>query len=136
MKLIDIRTMRWRVLAACDNRGDCPTLEILADANSKAAKRMLNRLRQKVPESGPEFRNDEKVKPLGDGIFEFREQPKKGPKPRVYFFCDGSNIVVCTGAFMKRNERISGYIEEAKNIREKYLADKMANDIEIESFEI
>lgn len=134
MNLIELGWKNWRVLAVCDNRGDCLVLEYLSELGSsnKKALKMLNRLRQHVPENGPEFRNKEKVKHLDDGIYEFRESPRTGPKPRVFFFRDERNIVVCTEAFAKRNERLDPFIERAKRVREAYNIAKQNKKIEIE----
>jgi putative component of toxin-antitoxin plasmid stabilization module len=122
MKLLEFKWIRWRVLAVCDHRDTCQVLKYLVKKarSYKPAKRMLFRLRYDVPKDGPEFDNDEKVKHYDDGIYAFREQPSKGPKPRVYFFMDGDNVIVCTEAFLKRNENINGYIEYAKEVRDKY----------------
>lgn len=109
-------------------------MELLTDhrcPNPNHAKRMISRLRGRIAEHGPEFDNEEKVKHLEDGIYEFREQPSRGPKPRVYFFRDDSRVI-CTEAFMKRNENINRFIQSAKELRTQYQQGKRANQIEID----
>jgi putative component of toxin-antitoxin plasmid stabilization module len=132
MNLIELGRKTWRVLAVCDHRDNCQVLSYLRSSQSSdAARRMFGNLRQTIPERGPEFRNKEKVKHLDDGIYEFRIQPKKGPKSRVIFFTDGNSVVVCTEGLDKRNDDLSLYIEKAKDIRERYLADCNAGQIDI-----
>jgi hypothetical protein len=68
---------------------------------------MLDILRNKVAQYGPRpLLKTEMASPLSEGLFEFRKQPRKGPKLRVIWF-DGSGLVehrrrvVCVRAFLK-----------------------------------
>ena len=133
MKLLQLGSMRWRVLAVYDHREDCHVLDVLValGANCPAAGKMLRRLRSVIPEHGPNFENDQKAKHLDDGICEFKEQPQRGPKPRVFFFADGQTFI-CTEALAKRGDELSNFIARAKAIRETYFADKAARKLEIE----
>lgn len=96
-----------------------------------AAKRMLAMLREHIPEHGPDFKNREKVKQLDDGIYELREQPKKGPKPRVFFFKDGDRVIVTTEATAKKDDDVSGFIEKAKQRRAAYMSAKALGQTEV-----
>lgn len=139
MKLLEIRTLRWRVLAVCDHRGNCPVLEVLMrDRSQQAAIRMVNRLRQRIPENGPEFQNIEKVRHYRNGVYALREQPSRGPKPRVYFFHDATArppIIVCTNALMKRNDDVTRFIEEAERLRDQFVAAMSQKEIQIDPYE-
>ena len=124
MKLIELGLLRWQVLAVYDHRERCNVLDVLMELHGPAAKRMLRTLDSHIPERGPDFRNREKVKHLHGDIWELREQPTKGPKPRVYFFQDGSRRIVTTEANGKRDDDVTPYIKRAKEIRTSYFAAK------------
>ena len=137
MKLLEIGRLRWQVLAICDHRDRCQVLDVLVrlGANSHAAARMSRLLRTHVPERGPMFSNEEQVKKLAgsQGIFEFREQPNRGPKLRILFFRDGNRVVVCTHAFQKNQKKTPrGVIEKAEAARKAYFVDKANGAIVID----
>jgi hypothetical protein len=135
MKLLELGALKWQVLAVCDHRDQCNVLASLIAIGSPGAHRMLGTLRNYIPEYGPDFRNIEKVKNLGDGIYSLREQPKKGPKPRVFFFKDGATVIVATEATAKRDDDISGFIRRAKDIRARYMQAKTLGQLQIERWE-
>ena len=120
------------MLATCDHRERCNVLDVLGRLGGFAGKRMLRTLDTHIPEHGPDFRNREKVKHLDGDIYELREQPLKGPKPRVYFFRDGDLGIVTTEADGKRDEDPAPFIKKAKEIRTQYLAAKAMGQIVIE----
>jgi hypothetical protein len=132
MKLIEIGALRWQVLAACDHREHCNVLDVLSRLHGPAAMRMLRTLDSHIPERGPDFRNRDKVKHLDGEIWELREQPLKGPKPRVYFFKDGDRTIVTTEANGKRDDDTAPFIKRAKDIRTRYLAAKALGQIVVE----
>ena len=136
MKFIELGNKKWRVLALCDQKEDCQILDhlIVSKLSSPAWRKMTARLTQMVPENGPEFNNRKKVKMQDDGIYAFREQPPRGPKPRVYFFRDGNDLI-CTEAIDKRNDNVTGIIRNAKIVRERYFEAKESNQIEIEKYD-
>ena len=140
MKLLVIGNLRWSVLAVYDDRDDCSVMDGLIDygKSNSCAKRVLNDLRENIPENGPIYSNQDKVKKLkGDNeIYEFRWQPKHGPKPRVLFFKDGDKVVICTHAFLKgKKETPKGLIDEAEDIREEYMDDKDNGELYYETIE-
>ena len=121
MKLVRLAKGRWEVLAVLDRRGRCPVLDFLDELNGdlRPARELLNRsLRLYMPLEGPPTASTHLCKPLGDGLFELRRQPK-GPKPRVLFFQDGGHRIVCTNAFSKLE---TSEIESARGLREQYFA--------------
>ena len=136
MKLIQLGSLKWRVLAVCDRRGRCDVLDTLRSMAGHGGKKMLATLTEYIPEHGPNFGNREKVKHLADDIWELREQPRKGPKPRVYFFRDGEFVVVATQAYEKRNETATPFIERARLVRAQYRRDKKSGLIEIEELRV
>ena len=78
--------------------------------------------------------NADLCKPLGEGIFEFRRQPK-GPKLRVLFFYDEGCRIVCTNAFRKAERTPPAEVELARETRERYLRAKLLGRLRIEEIE-
>jgi phage-related protein len=107
----------------CDTSGNCLVLDVLTtgeQATNAHRKGMLGLLREHVPQYGvPKW---PKTRPLGDGLYEFRKQPKRGPKLRVAFFYDRLDgaIIVCTHAFWKDQPSAPAEIERAQRIRTLY----------------
>lgn len=133
MKLVRIARLRWEVLAICDSRGGCPVLEFLADPGGTsyqvAAEQMMQLLATQVPAGGPP-RTEPLCKPLGNGLFEFRRQPK-GKKLRVVWFYGGGTVVVCATAFTKAERTPRTKIAQALLLRESYRLAKIGDKIEI-----
>jgi Phage derived protein Gp49-like (DUF891) len=124
MKLVRLAKGRWEVLAVLDRRGRCPVLDFLDELNGdlRPARELLNRsLRLYMPLEGPPTASTHLCKPLGDGLFELRRQPK-GPKPGVLFFQDGGHRIVCTNAFSNLETTPRSEIELARGLREQYFA--------------
>jgi Phage derived protein Gp49-like (DUF891) len=130
MTLLQLERTIWTVLAFWDDsRDECPVLEVLRELSSTnhGAVKMLRTLLQRVPEHGPEFSNEEKVRKLKgkkySDLWEFREQPSKGPKVRVLFFRD-EKVVVCTEAFEKRSSTPKPALDRAVALRKQYFSEK------------
>src|SRR5688572_22865907 len=100
MKLLELGVLKWRVYAVLDARERCNVLDVLLSIGTPSADRMLATLQKYIPEKGPDFHNRVRVKNLGGGVFSIREQPKTGPKPRVFFFRD-ANAIIATEAMAK-----------------------------------
>jgi phage-related protein len=133
MKLVRIAREQWDVLAVLDGRGDCQVLEFLGGlgSNQGAARRYLLRLlRFTLPVEGPPRNNTDLCKPLGEGIFELRRQPK-GPKLRILFFYDGGYRIVCTHAFAKTERNPRSEIELARSLRKRYFEAKFRKGLHI-----
>lgn len=134
MRLVRIGRGAWEVLAVVDQRGGCQVLDFLAqlDSNYDAARRaMLLFLRFRLPEEGPPVNNVQLCKPLGDGLFELRRQPK-GKKLRVVFFYDEGYRIVCTNAFCKAETTPRTELTLAKVLRRRYLLSKCRRELSIE----
>jgi len=119
-------------LAICDRRGDCPILTFLEERKgpeARAAQSMLAILRRIVPASGPP-QGEPLCKGLGDGIYEFRRQPK-GKKLRVLWFYGGPAIIVCTAAFLKAEKTPRVPLEQARFLRKRYWAARSRGEVEI-----
>lgn len=133
MKLVRLARKRWEVLAVCDSRGGCPVLEFLADLTGTsyqvAAEQMMRLLAIQVPTSGPP-KAEPLCKAMGNGLFEFRKQPK-GKKLRVVWFYGGGAVVVCATAFTKGERTPRAEIERALLLREMYRPAKAGGEIEI-----
>ncbi|MEA2599592.1 MAG: hypothetical protein QOF89_584 [Acidobacteriota bacterium] len=134
MRLARIGWGVWEVLAVVDPRGRCQVLDFLDQlgANYAAARRlMLLFLQVRLPEDGPPMSNVQLCKPLGDGLFELRRQPK-GQKLRVVFFYDEGHRIVCTNAFCKAETTPRTELALARSLRKHYLMAKLARELSIE----
>jgi len=132
MKLVRVGWERWEVLAVCDSRGRCPVLEFLIEferSSPAAAHGMLALLRQVVPAAGPP-RSEPLCKPLGDGLYELRKQPK-GKKLRVIWFYGVGQVIVCTYAFGKAERTPQLLVERSRLLRRQYLAARARGEVEI-----
>lgn len=133
MKLVRLARKRWEVLAICDSRGECPVTEFLdglkGTSYQLAAEQMVRLLLFQVPVSGPP-RAEPISKPLGDGLFEFRKQPK-GKKLRVVWFYGGGAVVVCAVAFTKAERTPRTEIERARAHQKRYLEARRDGTLEI-----
>jgi phage-related protein len=131
MKLVRIAREQWDVLAVLDDRGRCQVLDFLMGAGQSAAQRvMLVFLRFRLPAEGPSH-SAALCKSLGNGIFEFRRQPK-GPKLRVLFFYDDGYRIVCTNAFCKAERTPRAEVELARDLRRQYFSAKLLRRLRIE----
>lgn len=132
MKLLRIARQRWDVLAVCDQRHNCQALSFLqglTGLEGRAAKEMLSILEERVPASGPQMR-EPLCKSLGDGIYEFRRQPK-GKKLRVLWFYGGTAVIVCTAAFKKAERTPRVQLDQARFLRKQYWIARSRGEIEI-----
>lgn len=119
----------YRILAACDTRGDCALLDFLDDLGGgleKDGDRMLAVL-EKVAQQGPLQNNKVSHKIDGD-IWEFIQG-----RLRVLYFYDEGRVVVCTHGFVKKTQKApKGEIATANRVREQYLAAKRQGSLFIE----
>jgi phage-related protein len=132
MKLVRIAREEWDVLAVVDPRGSCQVVEFLLDSEGThraAAKSLYNLLRDRVPQLGPPP-GEPLCKHLGDGVYEFRKQPK-GKKLRVLWFYGGTSVIVCTAAFTKAERTPRIKIEQLKFLRGQYWAALSRGELEI-----
>lgn len=133
MKLVRIGKLRWEVLAVCDARGRCQVTDFLIDLKGTtyqlAAEQMLRLLRMQVPVSGPP-KAEPLCKPLGNGLYEFRKQPK-GKKLRAVWFYGGGAVIVCAVAFPKAERTPKTQMERARAQQKAYLEDKRDEKLEI-----
>lgn len=133
MKLVRLARKRWDVLAVCDSRGRCSVTEFLESLEGTsyqvAAEKMARILVVQVPGNGPP-RAEPLCKPLGDGLFEFRKQPK-GKKLRVVWFYGGGAVVVCAVAFTKAERTPRTEIERARALQRQYLEARRDGALEI-----
>jgi phage-related protein len=132
MKLVRLAKARWEVLALCDGQGRCQVLDFLGDLKGSyaaAASSMLVLLLETVPKGGPP-RFEPRCKHLGNGLYEFRKQPK-GKKLRVVWFYGGGSVIVCTAAFKKAERTPRTEIDRARLLQERYRLARARGAIEI-----
>ena len=121
MHLVRVARKRWDVLAVCDHRGDCQVLEFLEGLTGSyqaAAEQTLYLLKQLIPENGPP-KGEPLCKPLGDGLYELRRQPK-GKKLRVVWFYGGGMVIICVAAFTKAERTPRAEILRARALQREY----------------
>ena len=88
MRLLRIAKATWDVLAACDEKGECQTLNLLMSFEKgdkkrrKHARALLAMLREYVPLSGAP-KATERCEPLEDGIYAFRSPGQSDPDTLV-----------------------------------------------------
>jgi len=134
MRLVRIGWGAWEVLAVVDPRGRCQVLDFLGQLGvgyAVARRVMLLFLQLRLPQDGPPMNNAQLCKPLGDGLFELRRQPK-GQKLRVVFFYDEGRRIVCTNAFCKAETTPRTELLLARAQRKRYLMAKLARELSIE----
>jgi Phage derived protein Gp49-like (DUF891) len=131
MRVLRLARARWEVLAVCEDDGRCPVLDLLQkgyrEGSKEARDKMLSLLVDSVPYEGPQVDNPtvcKPLKPLSDGLFEFRKQPRRGAKPRVVWFFDGDRCVVCTVGFFKRDQMPEGKLDQAREMKAAYFEAK------------
>jgi hypothetical protein len=132
MKLIRIAREEWDVLAVLDSRDRCQVLEFLEELEgpeSVAATGMMRLLEEIVPKFGLP-RSASLCKSLGDGVFEFRRQPK-GKKLRVLWFYGGTAVIVCTAAFKKAEKTPRTQLDQARFLCKQYWIARSRGEIEI-----
>ena len=132
MKLLRIARGKWEVLATCDPRGSCQVLSFLAELNgpeSVAAESMMAILTGTVPKLGPP-KGEPLCKSLGDGVYEFRRQPK-GKKLRVLWFYGGAAVIVCTAAFKKAERTPRVQLDRARFLCKQYWIARSRGELEI-----
>jgi len=133
MKLVRIARKRWDVLAVCDSRGGCPVTEFLADLEGTsyqvAVEQMVLMLKVHVPANGPP-KTEPLCKSLGEGLYEFRRQPK-GKKLRVVWFYGGGAVIVCAAAFTKGERTPRTEIARARAHQRRYKEAKHDGTLEI-----
>jgi phage-related protein len=129
MKLKIIRAARWRVLALCTERGDCPLLEFFSRLKGPLAKdgRRMLRLLARVASQGPP-RNTEVSHQLAPGLWEFIQG-----RLRVLWFYDEGKLVVCSHGFVKKRQKASrAELERAMALHRQYLAAKRRGELKTE----
>jgi hypothetical protein len=134
MKLIRIARGEWDVLAVLDSRDRCQVLDFLEELEgpeSVAAAGMMRLLEEIVPKLGLP-RSASVCKSLGDGLFEFRRQPK-GKKLRVLWFYGGTAVIVCTAAFKKAEKTPRAQVDQARFLCKQYWIARSRGEIEIRS---
>jgi hypothetical protein len=136
MRLLRLKRAKWDVLVVLEREREkdvCPVLDFLLNPREgqQAARRAFYAfLRESVPMYGPQEENTElcfRMRPYEDGLFEFRKQPRHGPKLRVLFFRDGKRII-CVDGFLKTNETPQRKLTEAAAVRRRYFEAKAKKD--------
>ena len=122
MRVVRLARRRWEVRAICSDDGAVLVLDGLRGKNGE--KQILSLLLETVPNYGPQVDNPsicKPLKPVSDGLWELRKQPRRGPKPRVIWFKDGDAVVVCTHGFVKDQAKTPrGEIELARKLKREY----------------
>jgi phage-related protein len=90
---------------------------------------MLALLRHQIPASGPP-KGAPLCKPLGEGLYELRRQPK-GKKLRLVWFYGGGAVIVCAAAFTKAERTPRIELERAKQAKEDYWHARARSELRI-----
>jgi hypothetical protein len=140
MRLLRLARAKWDVLAICEDDGRCQILDLLQKGHREGSKeardKILSLLVESVPFAGPQLDNPtvcKPLRPLSDGLFEFRKQPKRGAKPRVIWFFDGDTCIVCALGFFKRNETPELLLGQARAMKAAYFKAKAQGRLTVAS---
>jgi len=90
---------------------------------------MLALLKNTIPDLGPP-KEEPQCKSLGNGVFEFRKQPK-GKKLRVLWFYGGTAVIVCAAAFKKAERTPRVQLDQARFLRKQYWIARSRGEVEI-----
>lgn len=127
MRLLRLGRWHWDVLATLDAYEVCEVLDFLRDPRlgQQAARRaMFSFLRETVPQYGPQEDNPEiclRLHPYSMGLYEFRKQPRRGPKVRVvWFHGEDRTTVVCATGFLKTDETPQRQLDVALARKQEY----------------
>lgn len=128
MLLLRVREARWRILAVCTARNECPLFSFLANLEGRLtqdSRRML-RLISRVASHGPP-RNTELSHQISDGIWELIQG-----RIRVLWFYDTNRIIVCSHGFVKKSQKTPKLeVERARMTHKRYLRAKRAQTLRI-----
>jgi phage-related protein len=129
LRLRQIRSGEWRIVAVCTPRGDCPLLEFLATQQGHLARdsRRMLRLLERVAQQGPP-RNTDVSHQIGDSLWEFIQG-----QLRVLWFYDEGRIVVCSHGFVKKGRKAPrGEIARARESQDQYRWARRKGEITIQ----
>ncbi|HEV2046027.1 MAG TPA: type II toxin-antitoxin system RelE/ParE family toxin [Chthoniobacterales bacterium] len=124
------RGARFRLIAVGTQENDkihLPYLDFLQDAQRCEPREWpkLVRIMDHTAEAGPP-RDEEKSKPLREGIFEFRT---KGGLRQLWFYDEG-RVVICVNGYIKQGQKTpNAEIDAAIQWRNKYLTAKQAGTL-------
>jgi len=129
VRLLRLCRAAWDVLALLTEDGEtCAVLDFLLgkrEGQQAVRRGLYSFLKETVPHYGPQEDNVElccRMRPYEDGVFEFRKQPRRGPKVRVLFFMDEKRII-CANGFLKTDMTPPHKLKEAAEARRRYFAD-------------
>jgi phage-related protein len=129
MRLRVVGKGRWRILAVCRGRGDCPLLELLADLPPNLAKdgRQIQALLHRMRLDGPP-RNVELSHQVGRGLW----QLARG-RLRILWFYGEERVIVLTHGFVKKSRKTpSDEMARAIDWRTRYWAARAAGKLIVE----
>jgi phage-related protein len=100
MKLREVISDQWRILAICNERGDCQLEEFLGSFRDPAsgAIKMMALLKWTSRHGAPT--NRQRSNTLGDEIFEL-----KSGSLRVLYFYDADRLIICSHGFVKKTQK-------------------------------
>ena len=128
MKVRRVRVGQWKVLALCNERGDCDLLDFLAGLGQRHVKdrTRLLALLDRVAEHGPP-NNAAVSHHLSGEVWEFIQGGL-----RVLWFYDAGKVVVCSNGLLKKTQKIPpGDIRLAETRCAAYRVSKKAQAVEI-----
>ena len=134
MHVVVIGRGQWIVYAICTDEETCPLLDFVAGLDEKRGNRVLADLVQYVPISTPTdwTRTDFSWALRGcDSILEFRWPTKHGGTPRVLWFYDKNQTVVCSHGLNKKGQLSRQDIQPAERARANYLRAKERKEITV-----
>jgi phage-related protein len=129
MRLRLVGKGKWRILAVCRSRGDCPLLELLAELPPNLAKegRQIQALLHRMQVHGPP-RNVELSHQVGPGLW----QLARG-RLRILWFYGDDRAIVLTHGFVKRSRKTpAAEIARTAESRSRYETARAAGTLIVE----
>ena len=110
---------RFTVIFYEKENGEKPAWDFIMGLETKMQAKVIRGL-SILEESGTELR-EPYTKSLGDGIFELRSKVASNISRVLYFFMEGSNIIVTNGFIKKTDKTPPSEKKKAKEYRADYL---------------
>ncbi|MCQ2009183.1 MAG: type II toxin-antitoxin system RelE/ParE family toxin [Sporolactobacillus sp.] len=115
--------MKWNLIPYEKQNGEKPVTVYLNSLDTKHRVKVLRNL-QLLEEFGPTKEMREKIKPLGNGIFELRTQFSNNIFRILYFHLVDKNLILTNGFTKKTEKTPPREIKKAKDYRDDFLKRK------------
>ena len=134
MKLLLIAKGQWTVYAICSEDSTCALLDFIDGLDRKLGAKVLSDLRESVPWGSVAHwaRTKFSWKLRGSKVLEFRWPTKGGGTPRVLWFFDAGQVIVCCHGLSKKGNSLDrSEIEFAEAAMARYFRSKAVGTLTV-----